>query len=188
MNTHDSLDDLIRDRLRTEAPREAPGHLFDTTMHRIAGTPQRGGWLARSGRQAAGGRGRPAPRRRCRDAAGRAHRPPGRRRSFAQPDGRPEREPIGHDSEPIGEHNAERLGDGRRRARAAHRARGGRADVPDAVPAVADAAGRRDADLAAGPPGDGGSDPRHADADGAGPRRPAPGGLRERPPGFRRHP
>lgn len=46
MNTHDSLDDLIRDRLRTDAPREAPGHLFDTTMHRIAGTPQRGGWLA----------------------------------------------------------------------------------------------------------------------------------------------
>jgi hypothetical protein len=50
MKTQDRFDDLIGDRLRADAPREAPGRLLDATMNRIADTPQRGGgWLAHPG-------------------------------------------------------------------------------------------------------------------------------------------
>ena len=46
MSTQDRLDDLIRDRLRADAPPEAPARLLDATMDRIAHMPQRGGgWL-----------------------------------------------------------------------------------------------------------------------------------------------
>jgi len=47
MNTQDRFDDLLTERLRADAPLGAPGGLLDTTMNRIANTPQRGrGWLA----------------------------------------------------------------------------------------------------------------------------------------------
>ncbi len=41
MNTDDRFDDELRDRLRADAPREAPSGLLDATMSRIAGTQQR---------------------------------------------------------------------------------------------------------------------------------------------------
>jgi hypothetical protein len=41
MTTHDDLDVLIRDQLRTEAPPRAPHGLLDASMARIADTPQR---------------------------------------------------------------------------------------------------------------------------------------------------
>jgi len=48
MNSQDRFDDLLGERLRSDAPREAPGRVLDATMSRIADTPQRGGgWLAR---------------------------------------------------------------------------------------------------------------------------------------------
>jgi N-acetylneuraminic acid mutarotase len=43
MNTDDRFDDELRDRLRADAPREAPSGLLDATMSRIAGTQQRSG-------------------------------------------------------------------------------------------------------------------------------------------------
>ncbi len=42
MNTEDRFDDLLTERLRADAPREAPSRLLDATMSRIADTPQRG--------------------------------------------------------------------------------------------------------------------------------------------------
>jgi hypothetical protein len=46
MNTQDRFDDQLRERLRADAPREAPARLLDATMSRIADTPQRrSGWL-----------------------------------------------------------------------------------------------------------------------------------------------
>jgi len=41
MNTEDRFDDLLTERLRADAPREAPSGLLDATMSRIAGTQQR---------------------------------------------------------------------------------------------------------------------------------------------------
>jgi N-acetylneuraminic acid mutarotase len=41
MNTDDRFDVELRDRLRADAPREAPSGLLDATMNRIAGTQQR---------------------------------------------------------------------------------------------------------------------------------------------------
>ena len=41
MTAHDDLDALIRDRLRAEAPREAPAGLLDASIARIERTPQR---------------------------------------------------------------------------------------------------------------------------------------------------
>jgi hypothetical protein len=42
MNTDDRFDALLTERLRADAPREAPSGLLDATMSRIADTPQRG--------------------------------------------------------------------------------------------------------------------------------------------------
>jgi N-acetylneuraminic acid mutarotase len=41
MNTEDRFDHLLTERLRADAPREAPSGLLDATMSRIAGTQQR---------------------------------------------------------------------------------------------------------------------------------------------------
>jgi N-acetylneuraminic acid mutarotase len=41
MNTDDRFDNLLTERLRADAPREAPSGLLDATMSRIAGTQQR---------------------------------------------------------------------------------------------------------------------------------------------------
>jgi len=41
MNTEDRFDDLLTERLRADAPREAPNGLLDVTMRRIADTQQR---------------------------------------------------------------------------------------------------------------------------------------------------
>lgn len=46
MNTEDRFDDLIRERLRIDAPSEAPDRVLEATMNRISDTPQRGrGWF-----------------------------------------------------------------------------------------------------------------------------------------------
>ena len=46
MNPQDRFDDLLTQRLRTDAPAEAPSHLLGRTMERIDATPQGGrGWL-----------------------------------------------------------------------------------------------------------------------------------------------
>ena len=46
MNTEDRFDDLIRERLRSDAPSEAPDRVLEGTMNRISDTPQRGrGWF-----------------------------------------------------------------------------------------------------------------------------------------------
>ncbi|MEP6680709.1 MAG: hypothetical protein ABJB65_04450, partial [Chloroflexota bacterium] len=42
MNSQDRFDELLTERLRADAPREAPDRLLDATMSRIAETPQRG--------------------------------------------------------------------------------------------------------------------------------------------------
>lgn len=48
MNTQDRFDDQITERLRVDAPREAPNRILDLAMGRIADTPQRAsGWLGR---------------------------------------------------------------------------------------------------------------------------------------------
>ncbi len=41
MNTEDRFDEQLTERLRADAPREAPSGLLDATMNRIAGTQQR---------------------------------------------------------------------------------------------------------------------------------------------------
>jgi hypothetical protein len=43
MSTHDELDRLVSDQLRTDAPGQAPAWLLEDTMNRIADTPQRSG-------------------------------------------------------------------------------------------------------------------------------------------------
>lgn len=46
MNTEDRFDDLIRERMRADAPSEAPDRVLEGTMNRISDTPQGGrGWF-----------------------------------------------------------------------------------------------------------------------------------------------
>lgn len=42
MSTRDDFDDIVAGRLRAAAPQEAPPHLMDTIIDRVAATPQRG--------------------------------------------------------------------------------------------------------------------------------------------------
>jgi hypothetical protein len=52
MSTRDDFDDTVRRRLRASAPQEAPIHLMDTIIDRVAATPQRRGpfaWLGSGG-------------------------------------------------------------------------------------------------------------------------------------------